>query len=51
MIRNNSSVKRLLAARFNHAQLPRSYHVSAALGADALDMTDRFAHRHSEFFF
>jgi hypothetical protein len=51
MIRNNASIRRLLAARLKTLNSLRSYHVSAVVGADALDMTDTFARRHSEFSF
>jgi hypothetical protein len=49
MMPRNLVVRRLLAARLNHAKSLRSYHASAKLGADALDMVDTFARRHSEF--
>lgn len=45
MIRANITARRLLAYRL----FPRSYHASSRLGADALDMVDTFARRHSEF--
>jgi hypothetical protein len=48
MIRAKTSVRRLIASGFGRTQSSRSYHASGLLGADALDMADTFARRHSE---
>lgn len=47
---NNTVLKRLLASRIQHLKSQRvsSYHASSYLNADALDMTDTFARRHSK---
>jgi hypothetical protein len=49
ILRNQASMRRLLASRLKNLQSPRAYHASAKLSADALDMVDTFARRHSEF--
>ena len=47
MMRSHAAIRRLSASRLSGRPL-RSYHASGMLGADALDMTDTFARRHSE---
>jgi hypothetical protein len=47
MMRSHASIRRLSASRLSVRPF-RSYHASGMLGADALDMTDTFARRHSE---
>lgn len=50
MIRaKNVTLRRLVATSHNHVNVFRSYHASSKLGADALDMVDTFARRHSKF--
>jgi hypothetical protein len=51
MMRSSSVLKKLLASRIQHLKSLRSssYHASVYLSADALDMTDTFARRHSKF--
>jgi hypothetical protein len=53
MMRNTATLKRLLASKLQRLQSlrSRSYHASSAVLADALDMTDTFARRHSKFSF
>jgi hypothetical protein len=51
MMRNSTTLRRLLTSKIHHAQTVRvlSYHNSSVVLADALDMTDTFARRHSKF--
>jgi hypothetical protein len=49
MLRKSLQMRRLIASRLKVSQTPRLYHASVKLNADALDMADTFARRHSEF--
>ena len=46
----NVALRRLLARRLSHVKNIRCYHASGKVGADALDMVDTFARRHSEYY-
>ena len=47
----SKSSRRLVLSRLQQrVAVRRTFHATAALGGDALDMVDTFARRHSEFF-
>ena len=50
MMQKNVAIRRLLARRLSHVKSIRFYHASGKVGADALDMVDTFARRHSEYY-
>lgn len=47
-LRRSAALRRVLTAATTSSGT-RTYHVSAALSADALDMADSFSRRHREF--
>jgi hypothetical protein len=49
ILRQSLKMRRLVTSRLKSSQTPRLYHASVKLNADALDMADTFARRHSEF--